>query len=123
MKEDSRKKRIEKILKKNFSPKILFIRDDSKKHEGHTQIEENSIETHFFIRMTLDNNNSMNPTMDGAMQNAINYFNDFLKSARVFKQPSDNERDALVELVRKLELLDEHWEASEIQKRAGKWKN
>ena len=60
MHQDTRKKRIEKILKKNFSPKILFIRDDSKKHEGHTQIEENSIETHFFIRMTLDNNNSMN---------------------------------------------------------------
>ena len=60
MNKDSRKKRIEKILKKNFSPKILFIRDDSKKHEGHTQIKENLRETHFFIRMILDNNNSMN---------------------------------------------------------------
>ena len=69
----------------------------------------------FVQKYLSDNNNSMNPTMHGAMQNAINYFNDFLKSARVFKQPSDNERDALVELVRKLELLDEHWEASEIQ--------
>ena len=57
----------------------------------------------------------MNPTMYGAMQNAINYFNDFLKSERVFKQPTDNERDALVELARKLELLDENFEASEIQ--------
>ena len=76
-----------------------------------------SIETllSFVQKYLSDNNNSMNPTMHGAMQNAINYFNDFLKSARVFKQPSDNERDALVELVRKLELLDEHWEASEIQ--------
>ncbi len=76
-----------------------------------------SIETllSFVQKYLSDNNNSMNPTMHGAMQNAINYFNDFLKSARVFKQPSDNERDALVELVRKLELLDEHWEANEIQ--------
>ena len=69
----------------------------------------------FVQKYLSDNNNSMNPTMYGAMQNAINYFNDFLKSARVFKQPTHNERDALVELSRKLEALDENCEASEIQ--------
>ena len=51
MKEDSRKKRIETILKKNFSPKELLVRDDSKKHEGHSQISRNEKETHFFIKM------------------------------------------------------------------------
>ena len=60
-------------------------------------------------------NNSMNPTMHGAMHNAINYFNDFLKSNLVFKQPSGNERNALVELTRRLEALSEDSEASEIQ--------
>ena len=55
MKEDSRKKRIETILKKNFSPKVLLVRDDSKKHEGHSQVSKNTKETHFFIKMILKN--------------------------------------------------------------------
>ena len=55
MKEDSRKKRIETILKENFSPKVLLVRDDSKKHEGHSQVSRNSKETHFFIKMALNN--------------------------------------------------------------------
>ena len=55
MKEDSRKKRIETILKKNFSPTVLLVRDDSKKHEGHSQVIRNAKETHFFIKMILNN--------------------------------------------------------------------
>ena len=55
MKENSRKKRIEAILKKNFSPTVLLVRDDSKKHEGHSQVSRNTEETHFFIRMVLNN--------------------------------------------------------------------
>ena len=55
MKDDSRKKRIEIILKNNFSPKVLLVRDDSKKHEGHSQVRRNAKETHFFIKMTLNN--------------------------------------------------------------------
>ena len=55
MKEDSRKKRIETILKKNFSPIVLLVRDDSKKHEGHSQVSRNAKETHFFIKMVLNN--------------------------------------------------------------------
>ena len=55
MKEDSRKKRIETILKKNFSPKVLLVRDDSKKHEGHSQVSRSAKETHFFIKMILNN--------------------------------------------------------------------
>ncbi len=57
MTEDSRKKRIETILKKNFSPIILLVRDDSKKHEGHSQVKGNTKETHFFIKMVLNNFN------------------------------------------------------------------
>tara|TARA_B100000242_G_scaffold270527_1_gene222087 strand:+ start:40 stop:309 length:270 start_codon:yes stop_codon:yes gene_type:complete len=55
MKKNSRKKRIETILKKNFSPKVLLVRDDSKKHEGHSQVSKNTKETHFFIKMILKN--------------------------------------------------------------------
>ena len=54
MKVNSRKKRIETILKKNFSPSVLFVRDDSKKHEGHSQVSSFAKETHFFVKMVLD---------------------------------------------------------------------
>ena len=55
MKVESRKKRIETILKKNFSPTILLVRDDSKKHEGHSEVSVNVKETHFFVKMVLNN--------------------------------------------------------------------
>ena len=60
--EISRKKRIESLLRKNFSFKILVVRDDSKKHEGHSQVAQNSSETHFFIKMVLNNNNNNKTT-------------------------------------------------------------
>ena len=55
----SRKKRIESLLRKNFSLKVLLVRDDSKKHEGHSQVVQNSTETHFFIKMVLNNSNNI----------------------------------------------------------------
>ena len=54
MKENLRKKRIETILKKNFSPTALLVRDDSKKHEGHSQVSIFAEETHFFVKMVLE---------------------------------------------------------------------
>ena len=54
MNKDSRKKRIETILKKNFSTTVLLVRDDSKKHEGHSQVGRNAKETHFFIKMEVN---------------------------------------------------------------------
>ena len=54
MKENSRKIRIETILKNNFSPTVLLVRDDSKKHEGHGQVSTFAEETHFFVKMVLD---------------------------------------------------------------------
>ena len=57
----------------------------------------------------------MNATMRGALQNAINYFHDFLASKLVFKKPSANERIPLVELTKKLQGLHKSWDASEIQ--------
>ena len=54
MNKDSRKKRIEKLLKNNFSPEILLVRDDSEKHEGHAQVIGNAKETHFFIKMVIN---------------------------------------------------------------------
>ena len=69
----------------------------------------------FVEKYLSDTKNSMNPTMQGAMHNAINYFDDFLKSTRVFKKPSAIESDALVELTKRLQALGDDWDASEIQ--------
>ena len=76
-----------------------------------------SIETllSFVRKYVSEKGDPMNPTMCGAMQNAINYFNDFLEAKLVFKQPSGDERIPLVELTKKLEGLYENWDASEIQ--------
>ena len=57
--EHSRKKRIESLLRKNFSFKMLLVRDDSKNHEGHSQVTQNSKETHFFIKMVLKNSSNI----------------------------------------------------------------
>ena len=72
MKEDARKKRIEKILKKNFSPSILLVRDDSKKHEGHSQVSKNAKETHFFIKMVLNNCTMTKVTLHRKVYNLLN---------------------------------------------------
>tara|TARA_B100001057_G_scaffold269397_1_gene269557 strand:- start:88 stop:1653 length:1566 start_codon:yes stop_codon:yes gene_type:complete len=69
----------------------------------------------FVQKYLSDTKNSMNPTMQGAMHNAINYFDDFLKSTRVFKKPSAIESDALVVLTNRLQALGDDWDASEIQ--------
>ena len=50
----SRKTRIESILKTNFTPKLLIVRDDSKQHQGHVQVDEGSLETHYYIKMVID---------------------------------------------------------------------
>ena len=69
----------------------------------------------FVQKYVNEEDNPMNPTMRGAMQNAINYFNDFIDSKRVFKKPSGNDHSALIELAKRLEGLHEDWDASEIQ--------
>ena len=56
MNRHTRKERIENTLQAFFSPKLLVVRDDSKKHEGHNQISKNSKETHFYIQMQLNGN-------------------------------------------------------------------
>ena len=49
----SRKQRIERILSNEFHPNLLIVRDDSKKHQGHTQMKKNSKETHFYIKINF----------------------------------------------------------------------
>ena len=60
MENNSRKVRIENVLFSKFMPELLIVRDDSYKHKGHAQIEENSRETHFYIKMQLKNIKTIN---------------------------------------------------------------
>ena len=46
-----RKKRIETNIIKAFDPISIEVRDDSKLHAGHQNIEEGAKETHFYINM------------------------------------------------------------------------
>ena len=48
---NARKKRIEVLLKNAFDPVSIEVRDDSKLHAGHNNIEEGAKETHFYINM------------------------------------------------------------------------
>ena len=54
MQNNSRKERIERILKNNLAPKSILVRDDSKLHEGHAQVNKTAKETHFYVKMVLD---------------------------------------------------------------------
>ena len=89
MNRGSRKERIEKILQASFSPKLLVVRDDSKKHEGHNQISKNSKETHFYIQMQLNSNKIINKVnlhrkvyslLDGEFSNGLHALELDLKS-------------------------------------------
>ena len=51
MDSNARKKRIETTLINAFDPISIEVRDDSKLHAGHQNIEEGAKETHFYINM------------------------------------------------------------------------
>lgn len=59
MNKNSRKTRIEIILRSNFTPNFLIVRDDSNKHEGHFGVVDGAKETHFYIKMILEKSESM----------------------------------------------------------------
>lgn len=46
-----RKQRIKEILKKEFSPSLISIIDNSQKHEGHKGFDSKLKETHLYIKM------------------------------------------------------------------------
>tara|TARA_B100000686_G_scaffold336317_1_gene406057 strand:- start:449 stop:724 length:276 start_codon:yes stop_codon:yes gene_type:complete len=59
-KKNNRKIRIEKKLVNLFNPIYLEVRDDSKKHKGHSHIANDAEETHFYINMISKAFNKMN---------------------------------------------------------------
>ena len=49
-----REERISKALKKELTPSIIEIKDNSKFHVGHGNIKEGDTETHFFIKIRAE---------------------------------------------------------------------
>jgi len=56
-----------------------------------------------------------NPGMDQAAGHAVRYFNDFVKPTKVFRAPSDLEREALEDLRERLEFWDGGLDAEALQ--------
>jgi lysyl-tRNA synthetase class 1 len=69
-----------------------------------------------FVDKYLNNGKrNNNLVMTGAMENAINYFNDFLKPTRVFKIPKGGEKIAIKSLIDTLLQVEPNTEANDIQ--------
>jgi len=69
----------------------------------------------FIQRYAPDATPETNPGMDAAAGHAARYFNDFVKPQKVFRAPSDLEREALEELRGKLAVWDGGLDAEALQ--------
>ena len=69
----------------------------------------------FIQRYAPDAAPETNPGMDAAAGHAVRYFNDFVKPQKVFRAPSDLEREALEELRGKLAVWDGGLDAEALQ--------
>ena len=69
----------------------------------------------FIQRYAPDATAEKNPGMDAAAGHAVAYYNDFVKPAKVFRAPSDLEREALVELRDNLAAWDGGLDAEALQ--------
>ena len=55
------------------------------------------------------------PILDHLVEHAINYYQDFVKPEKIYRDPTDKERSALKDLAGKLEEIQQGTDASEIQ--------
>ncbi len=69
----------------------------------------------FIQRYAPEASPESNPGMDAAAGHAVRYFNDFVKPEKVFRAPTDLEREALVELRDNLKSWDGGLDAEALQ--------
>jgi len=69
----------------------------------------------FIQRYAPDATPDNNPGMDAAAEYAVRYYNDFVKPAKVFRAPSDLEREALEDLRGRLAAWDGGLDAEALQ--------
>jgi len=69
----------------------------------------------FIQRYAPDATPEGNPGMDAAAEHAVRYYNDFVKPAKVFRAPSELEREALEDLRDQLKTWDGGLDAEALQ--------
>ncbi|QDY68821.1 lysine--tRNA ligase [Qingshengfaniella alkalisoli] len=69
----------------------------------------------FIQRYAPETNAESNPDMDAAAGFAVRYYNDFVKPAKVYRAPTDQERKALEDLKSRLEAWDGGLDAEDLQ--------
>jgi lysyl-tRNA synthetase class 1 len=62
----------------------------------------------FIRRYAPDATPEANPQLDAAAGYAVRYYNDFVKPEKVYRAPTDVEREALLELKNKLTIFQSH---------------
>jgi len=69
----------------------------------------------FIQRYAPEASAETHPGMDAAAGHAVRYYNDFVKPEKVFRAPSDLEREALEELLANLKAWDDGLDAEALQ--------
>ncbi len=77
--------------------------------------EEKSQLWGFIQRYAPDATPDSNPGMDAAAEHAVRYYNDFVKPEKVFRAPSEMEREALAELRDNLKVWEGGLDAEALQ--------
>ncbi len=82
---------------------------------GVCHTEEKSVLWHFITRYRPDATPQSAPILDRLVEYAINYYRDFVKPTKVYRQPDQIERAALEDLAQALEKLPTDTTAEDIQ--------
>ncbi len=77
--------------------------------------EDKAVLWHFITRLRPDANPESAPILDKLVERAINYYQDFVKPNKKFRQPSEQERGALEALKVSLDGMDVSTSAEDIQ--------
>ena len=77
--------------------------------------EDKAVIWHFISRSSPDINPESAPVVDQLVEYAINYFRDFVKPAKQYRAPSDEEKEALADLRKTLAALPENVSAEDVQ--------
>jgi lysyl-tRNA synthetase class 1 len=77
--------------------------------------EDKSVLWHFISRYRPDLTPENAPFIDGLVGTAIDYYRDFIKPGKVYRQPTDTERAAMAELAEALKGMDAKASAEDLQ--------
>ena len=77
--------------------------------------EDKAVLWHFISRYVPEATPESAPTLDKLTEYAVNYFKDFIKPHKVYRNPNEMERSALEDLLKTLTTIPNESESSDIQ--------